>query len=242
MLNFYSIFANYRVVNYHYFMNYEDFLLRDSTLSVPTEAFKPQLRCPYCQSVHLTDLLCESCGRSLIYHPIGDAFGFKSFTGIKERYVASLSQWDRWFPIYEDKLSSSAQKYARQLEKRFDDLLNALHFENLPKDIERRYFYIELIFLIDELLDYGMSRVELEEKIESNFIDSNQILSAELLKVLKESHHETFLVSQSKLNIFLNQKQFGIRRDFWFKFLLIMATLFYVAISFFEFVNLLNGK
>ena len=242
MLNFKSSFANHRVVNYHLFMNYEDFLLRDNTLSIPQEAYKPQVRCPYCQSVHLSDLLCESCGRSLLYHPIGEAFGFKSYTGLKEKYIESLSWFERWYPLYEDKLSPAAQKYSRQLEKRFDELLGALQEDSLPRNAERRFFYIELIFLIDELLDYGKTKKELSEKIERTFVESNQILSAELLRVLNESRAEVVITSQKKLDIFLQQKTLELRRDFILKSFFIVATLNYVAITYYEFFSSRVGK
>ncbi len=223
-------------------MNYEDFLLRDQSLSIPAGVYKPKQRCPYCQSVHLTEFLCESCGRSLVYHPIGDAFGYKSYIGLKERYVESLNPWVRWFPLYEDKLSSSAKKYCRQLEKRFYELLSALQADAIPADTERRFFYIELIFLIDELLSYGFSKEQLAFKIENHFIDSNQILSAELLMVLSESDAYEENLSIKSLDIFLNQRTFGLRRDFIFKSLLIVATINYVAVYYFNFFSSLIGK
>jgi hypothetical protein len=223
-------------------MNYEDFLLRDNTSSIPQAVYKPQVRCPYCQSVHLADLLCESCGRSLLYHPIGEAFSFKSYTGLKEKYIESLGWLERWFPLYEDKLSPLAQKYSRQLEKRFDELLTALQEDSLPKNTERRYFYIELIFLIDELLDYGKTKEELFEKIERSFVESNQVLSAELLKILNDSRASTTLVFQKKIDVFLQQKMFELRREFIFKSFFIVATLNYVAITYYEFFSSLVGK
>lgn len=211
-------------------------------MTIPLEVYKPQVRCPYCQSVHLTEHLCESCGRSLIYHPIGEAFGYKSFIGIKERYIESLNPWTRWFPLYEDKLSPSARKYCRHQEKRFEELLTALHEDTMPFNEERRFFYIELIFLIDELLSYGVPKDQIALKIENNFIDSNQILSAELLKILHESNEFSQLVPQKKVDVFLNQRTFSLSRDFIFKAFLITATINYVAIYYYEFFSSLIGK
>ena len=229
-------------MNYHLLMNYEDFLLRESSITIPLEVYKPQVRCPYCQSVHLSEHLCESCGRSLIYHPIGEAFGYKSFIGIKERYIESLNPWIRWYPLYEDKLSPSARKYCRHQEKRFNELLTALQEDAMPPNEERRYFYIELIFLIDELLSYGIPKDQIALKIENNFIESNQILSAELLRILHESNEYSPPATQKKLDVFLKQRTFGLSRDFIFKSTLIMATINFVAIYYYEFFSSLIGK
>ena len=64
-----------------------DFRINQEALRIPSTAYQPIKRCQFCQSVFITDKACESCGRSMTYHLIGEPFGVKSYYGIKERYV-----------------------------------------------------------------------------------------------------------------------------------------------------------
>ena len=75
---------------------------------IPQSAYKPIKRCPNCQSVYLTDISCEDCGRSLLYHPIGEPFSAKSLYGFKERYYSNFSKIVKYYPFFENKISSSA--------------------------------------------------------------------------------------------------------------------------------------
>ena len=99
-----------------------DFQTFPESLVIPPSSYQAMKRCQFCKSLFLTDKFCESCGSSVDYNPIGTPFGAKSFYGIKERYIENHTFLIKFFPFFENKKSTSAKRYVRNLEKRFSDL------------------------------------------------------------------------------------------------------------------------
>nr|BDT27132.1 hypothetical protein BHI3_05980 [Bacteriovorax sp. HI3] len=209
--------------------------------SIPEAAYKPVKRCPNCQSVYLTDTNCEACGRSLLYHPIGDPFSAKSLYGFKERYYESFSTFIKYFPVFENKTGNEAKSYVRKLMKRFDDLLEAFGDEEAMDTKNRRLFYVEIMELMDELLRYGTSPVILQQKIEGSSFETGSLLSEQLLLYLNETKKENKLEASWGVR-FLNHRWFGLKVDRIFKTVIIAATVVAMAVAYYGVISSQVGR
>ena len=208
---------------------------------IPENVYKQIKRCPSCQSVFLTDTSCEACGRSLLFHPIGSPFSAKSLYGFKERYYASFPFYIKYFPFFEDKTSASASTYIRYLERRFDDLLNAFGNQNTIETTNRRFFYVEMMELIDELLRYGTNSILLQSKIENKILELGPLLNQELLLYLNESKTQNTL-SIPWQKIVMNHRLGGVRVETALKALLTAATVIAIAVNYYGVISLQFGK
>lgn len=210
--------------------------------SIPESAYRPIKRCPNCQSVYLTDTTCEACGRSLLYHPIGEPFSAKSLYGFKERYYEGLPWPVKYFPILENKRSPKALSYVRKLMKRFDDLLVSFGKEGAMAQEERRLFYVEIMELMDELLRYGADAFFLQQKIEGLSFENGSLLSEQLLLYLSESKNHNKMEAPLGER-FLNHRLFGVLKvDRLLKTVVIAATVVTMAVFYFEMISLQVGK
>lgn len=219
-------------------MNY-DFHTSTESLHIPQTAYKPVKRCPYCQSVYITDKLCEACGRSMIYHPIGEPFGSKSFYGIKERYIESQHSFYRFFPQFEDKDSSLASSYKRNLSKRFTDLLEAFNTDEPTVKESRKLFYAESMEIIDELLLYNVPAKLISAVLEDN---DASLVGRELLVYLQNAE-ANFKVSKKWQQEFLDYKIWGVLRvEFTIKIVLMTATILFMTVYFRELISSQFGK
>lgn len=221
-------------------MNLNSFEISSPPL-IPLDLYREVKRCPCCQSVFLTQTKCEACERSLLYHPIGKAFGAKSFYGIKERYFLSLPTFVKYYPIFENKKDAFAKSYVRQLLKRFEDLLDATKEADPVLKNEWRYFYVELMALIDELLSYGVDPFIIQQKIEIEIMDKPRAFSQGLLLYLNESKKENFLSPHWKIQI-LNHKVGGFKIEYIVKNLLIAVTVISLAVVYYDVISSLFGK
>lgn len=212
--------------------------------SIPETAYQPIKRCPNCQSVYLSDSKCEACGRSLNYHPIGQPFSSKSLYGLKERFYATLPYLVQVFPLFENKKDARALSYKRHLKKRFNDLLFALAQNETILPGERRFFYVELLELIDELLRYGESSSILRAKIEEELGFKGALITQDLLHYLDQSAAE--FNSQNQLHwsaVILKHKLGGVLRvDLFLKCLIIGTTAVAVALTYYEIIRSQVGK
>lgn len=221
-----------------------DLEVDDSAVSrpaIPASAYKPIKRCPSCQSVYLTDTNCEACGRSLMYHPIGEPFSAKSLYGFKERYYASFNPIIKYFPFFENKVGAEAKTYSRQLLKRFDDLLAAFGTPGAIKNEERRFFYVEMLELMDELLRYGIGPVMLQQKVEGRIMETGPLLSQKILEYLSESKVENKL-TKPWTELSLNHRILGLRVEYWLKAVIITTTVVTMAVSYYEMISLQVGR
>lgn len=208
---------------------------------IPQSAYKPVKRCPNCQSVYLSDTHCEACGRSLLYHPIGEPFSAKSLYGFKERYYDNFSFLVKYFPVFENKSNESSKSYIRHLMKRFDDLLNAFGDVEAISSHNRRYFYVEALELTDELLRYGVSPHTLQHKIEAKDEHMGPLLTQELLYYLKDSQVENHPEATWQI-VFLNYRFMGLRIERWIKVIMITATIVIMAVSYYSLISSQVGK
>lgn len=219
-------------------MNY-DFKTSAESLHIPQSAYKPAKRCPSCHSVYLTDSLCEACGRSLLYHPVGEPFGPKSFYGIKERYLESQHPFYRFFPQFEDKNSKYANSYKRNLSKRFTDLLEAFNSDEQMVKENRKLFYAESMEIIDELLRYNVSPTLIQAVLEEN---DASLVGRELLFYLQNAQ-KSVLSSKKWQQEFLDYRLWGVVRvEFAIKVILITATILFMAVYFREVISSQFGK
>lgn len=219
----------------------EDRELDDIQFRPPLNVYKPVKRCPNCQSVYLTDTSCEACGRSLLYHPIGEPFSAKSLYGFKERYYEGLPYLVRCFPVLENKSTPESKSYTRKLLKRFDDLLSAFGESETINSNDRRFFYVETLELIDELLRYGVGPVVLQQKIEGVMMNAGTLLVQELLLYLGESQKSNTLARPWK-EVLLGHRVLGMRVEFILKTLLITATVVALAVSYYDIISSQVGR
>lgn len=220
-----------------FIMNYDTF----KNPVIPQTAYKQIKRCPSCQSVYIADSHCEACGRSMSYHPIGEPFGAKGLYGFKERYYGSLPLLIKYFSIFEDKTNKSARSYVRNLNKRFDDLLMAFGTPKVIAIEERRFFYVEILELIDELLRYGVSPKTLQNKLEISSVETGPLLTQELLLYLEETKKQNMLSAPWPQQI-LEHRFMGLRVEYLLKVVLITATVIFVAVNYYNFVSSQVGR
>lgn len=144
----------------------------ESQLRIPQEAYRPYQRCEFCNSVYLTDNLCESCGRSVRYDLIGEAFGYKSFYGLKERYIKDLPILIRRYPIFENMQSPGAKSLKRQMQKRLSDLANLIEHK------DKNLFDMEAYEIINELLFFGVHKDIIRSYLGFNYEFERYLASA----------------------------------------------------------------
>lgn len=228
-------------MDYEIFETFSPEISPESRPAIPESAYKPVKRCPNCQSVYLTDINCEACGRSLLYHPVGEPFSGKSLYGFKERYYASFPVHIKYFPIFEDKTGAPAKAYVRLLSKRFDNLIEAFGVANAIIASNRRYFYVEMMELIDELLRYGTDSLVIQQKIENKILDTGPLLSQELLLYLSESKKQNSLTRPLK-DIVMNHRIGGMRVEYILKTVLITTTVVAIAVNYYGVINSQFGR
>ena len=212
--------------------------------SIPETAYRPIKRCPNCQSVYLSDSKCEACGRTLNYHPIGEPFSSKSLYGLKERFYATLPYLVQVFPLFENKKDARALSYKRHLKKRFNDLLMALSENESVLPGERRFFYVELLELIDELLRYGEPSSILRAKIEEELGFSGALITQDLVNYLDQSAKEFNLNKHPHWSsVLLKHKMGGVLRvELFLKCLIIGTTVVAVALAYYEIIRSQVGR
>jgi hypothetical protein len=217
-----------------------DFQITQKTLQIPSSAFLPVKRCPFCQSVFINDKNCESCERSMLYHPIGKPFGAKSMYGIKERYIESLGPINQIFPFLENKKSPIAKSYLRKLEKRFVDLLSAFNTQGMISSDERKLFYVESLVLVDEMQRYGVGISILQSLLKEN---DNSLTGQELLDYLEASKSFTPSFEKSRIKLFLEFPLWGILKvEFLLKVSIITATILIMAVKYKDIISSQFGK
>ncbi len=211
-----------------------DFSQIDESLKIPPQAYRAFKRCPNCHSVFITDKSCESCGRSLLFHPVGDPFGPKSFYGLKERYLDSLNPFMTHYHQLENKQSTSAKSYIRNISKRFSDLISGINTVGMIPREQRKHFYIECIAIIDELLLYGTRPKIIEMLLSQN---DNSLLGQELIYYLQFAQ-KNIKAEPSWSEFCLNYRLWGtIRLEFLLKVILFSATVLTVAVKLRHFFN-----
>lgn len=216
-----------------------DFETISQSLRIPASAYKAAIRCRYCQSVYINENVCESCGRSMRYHPIGEPFSPKSFYGIKERYIESFQPFHRFFPQFENKQSAEAKSYVRKLSKRFSDLISAFNSSEFFQAEQRQFFYIESMELIDELLRYETHPQILESLLEEN---DNSLVGQELIHYLQGSANQ-IKGDRPWLENFLKHRLWGlIRVDFCLKTVIVTATVSAMAIKYKDIISSQFGR
>ena len=216
-----------------------DFQSAPDILRIPTQVYLPVKRCPNCQSVFIDKQSCESCGRSMLYHPIGEPFGPKSFYGIKEGYNEGLNILIRLFPQFENKKSALAQSYLRKLSKRFLDLLTAYNTTQLIAKEQRNLFYIESIALIDELLCYGVLPQVIQTVLEEN---DNSLIGHDLHYHLQSST-PSIIVDNQWIDNFLNHLLWGmIKVEFFLKMIIVTVAVITIMVNYKEIISSQFGK
>ena len=217
-----------------------DFQITQKTLQIPSSAYLPLKRCPFCQSIFINDKTCESCERSMQYHPIGNPFSAKSMYGIKERYIESLNIFTRNFPLLENKKSPIAKSYIRKLEKRFTDLLSAFNSKDMIANDEKKLFYVESLEIIDELKRYGVDLSILQSLLEEN---DNSLAGQELLHYLGTEKSLITIDELGRLKLLLDFRLWGIVRvEFLFKVIIITATILIMAVKYKDIISSQFGK
>ena len=214
--------------------------LTKADLNIPTTAYRPVVKCPNCQSIYIENNKCEACGRSMLYHPVGEPLGSKSFYGLRARYVESLSDLVIFYPVLENPHSEVAESYVRNLAKRFSDLVSGFNDESMMKNFgERKLFYVECREIIDELLRYGFSADEIVTLLENN---DSSLIGSELIQYTLGGAKEIVPLKNS-WNSFLDFKLWGVLSvDFTLKAILIAATVVTVATQFRYFISWQFGK
>lgn len=216
-----------------------DFETSSEALRIPLSAYKSVKRCRYCRSVFIDEKICESCGRSMLFHPVGEPFGAKSFYGIKERYVESFPAFLRFFPQFENSESPEAKSYVRKLSKRFSDLIAAFNTPLMIPSEERKFFYGECIELIDEMLRYKTDTQVIYSFLEEN---DSSLIGQELMLYLQEA---TGLIvppipwTEASMKHLIGG---GLRVEFALKALIITATASTMAVVLKDLISSQFGK
>lgn len=211
-----------------------NFQIDQETLQIPISVYLPIKRCPFCQSVFITEASCEACGRYFLHHLIGVPFGPKSLFRIKEHYVESFNIFQSFFPILENKKSVAANSYIHKLEKRFSDLISAFNTPGIIAHDEGKLFKIESMELIDELLRYGVSPDLLKTLLLEN---DNSLVGSELLLHLNETDG-AITADSTCLHQLLEYRVLGaLRLDYLLKAFIISVTVLTLAVQYKEIIS-----
>jgi hypothetical protein len=173
--------------------------------------YKPVKSCPKCKSVFVTDSECEGCGFQLTYTPLGEAFGERSFYGLKDSYWMHRSKLVKQWPSLERKKSKEALKYKRDLLHRYDLLLGFLLGVS---DEDRSFYWIEFKDLSIELCEYSINPNELSQKLNDHSFHGYAPLVHDFLEEIKDKE----LAADTLWESFLSYKVWGFLRV---KFLLL---------------------
>jgi hypothetical protein len=216
-----------------------DFNTSRESLKIPLSVYQPIKHCQFCQSVFINDQICESCGRSMQFHLIGEPFGPKSYYAIKERYVDSLNKIIPYFPFLENKSSIESKSYIRKIEKRFTDLISAYNSIGIIEKKHKPLFLVESMAIIDELLIYNVHFQLIESLLNDN---DNSDTGLELLAYLHEVK-DLITPEQARNEIFLNHQLWGtIKVEFFLKVVIITASVIAFAVSFRHIISSQFGK
>ncbi len=207
-----------------------DFRPDVNSIYIPKEVYRPKKRCPFCQSYFITDKSCESCGRVLDFNLIGEPFSYKSFYGLKERYINQMSFWMKLFPFFEEKDSSSAKSYKRNLIKRFKDLLLGLSSFELINDRDRLLFFVEAKNIAHELLEFGESKASIISLLENEIGD--QLLIQHLAQSISSLNEPVNPLRHWSYRM-LDYRLGGVMRiELLMKFCITWAVILFTALKF----------
>jgi hypothetical protein len=193
-------------------MNYN--FQNESQIRIPAAVYRPYKRCEFCQSVYLTDNLCESCGRSVRYDLIGPLFGYKSFYGIKERYLKQLPLYVRLYPLFENTRADRAKSFVRQLQKRLGDLVQVFDEHD-----DKKLLFVEACEIINELLFFGVP-----VQVIRNFINENLEMERHLLEISEDIIAKKFWIAE----VMSYRLAGAIRIKFVLQTLTLMALLLFI--------------
>lgn len=199
--------------------------LTNDPLLIPVDAYKDFKRCPHCQSVFIDDQKCDACGVNLNYSRVGDAYGTRSFYGIKEKYVDTLSTLAKIYPIFEDKNSNVAFAYTRHLTKRFALLIDAFSKDEIKEQESKRLFYLELKDLMFEMLEYGKDAKLIAFQIENSLMETHSLLAQELLNYLGQNKS---VKNKNLLGKLVDVEIYFLSVKFWL-FAIIFTSVFILA-------------
>lgn len=205
-------------------------------LVIPKEAYRPIQKCPFCKSVYLTDTHCEACGRSLQYDPVGEPFGAKSFFAIKERYIENFDVLTLFYPNFENKNSAEAKAYGRKLQKRLIDLLDYFQYREAFYDEdslqERKLFYIEAKFIIEELISYDVAMNHLLDILEQK---AEGVILTDLVNFTRQSFETIEVDTERWWQRLFSFKPVGYYSvGFYLGFLMISAAWVAAALIYFK--------
>ena len=207
-----------------------DFRPDANSLYIPKEAYRPKKRCPFCHSYFINDQSCDTCGRVLNYSLIGEPFSYKSFYGLKERYISQLGFWIKLFPFFEVKNSALASSYKRNLNKRFKDLLLGLSSFELIADNNRVLFFIEAKNIANELLEYGELKSSLIAQMENEIGD--QLLIQHLAQSISGLQEPKNPLRHWSYNMLEYRLGGVVRFELLMKFFIIWAVVLFTALKF----------
>lgn len=207
-----------------------DFRPDENSLYIPKEVYRPKKRCPFCQSYFITDQSCESCGRVLSFNLIGEPFAYKSFYGLKERYINQLGFWIKLFPFFEEKDSSLAKSYKRNLIKRLKDLLLGLSSIEMINDRDRVLFFIEAKYIAHELLEYGEIKSDIIRLLDNEIGD--QLLVSHLAQSISAINEPVNPLKHWPLRLLDYRLGGVVRFELLVKFCITWAVILFTALKF----------
>lgn len=206
-----------------------DFRPTPQSLYIPKDVYQPIKKCPFCHSVYITDTRCEACDRAIDYNLIGMPFSSKSYYRIKEKYLDSLPTYVKFYPIFEDKKSEAVKSYTRNIIKRFNDLLLGFSSSEIMKSNDRKLFYIEAKEIIDELMEYGYSSIDLN-KMAMEFSGEDLVLQ-DLLNYI-HSKRDSSVKILSWEYLLLQHRLFGfLKVEFILKAGIVLAAVIFAALK-----------
>ncbi len=175
-------------------------------LDLPKSSFRPIIRCPKCSSVFMDDGVCESCGINTKKSILSEPFSYRSFYGLKERFILKLSYLERRNLVALDFSSEKCLRYKKNLERRLGDIILGLKIEtDLPFE-KRRIFYLEAKEIIEELFYLEVRSDEILALISEHSL--GQTIAQELINYFSEA--KTNLLIRKSLEIpFLDRRPFG---------------------------------
>jgi hypothetical protein len=179
----------------------------------------------------MDDGVCESCGINTKKSILSEPFSYRSFYGLKERFILKLSYLERRNLVSLDFSSEKYLRYKKNLERRLSDIILGLKIETDLSFEKRRFFYLEAKEIVEELFYLNVS----SDKVLALISDHSfgQTIAQELINYFSEAKNNA-LIRKSLEVPFLDRRPFGAFK--WqtiIKFVISFSLLIYFSLVFF---------
>ena len=191
-------------------------------------------QCPKCQNFSILDSTCESCHYEKPAHLLGEPLGHRSFYTMREKYLGSLSLFEKTnISILKDQ--GKYKSLINRTKLRYNDLLDYFYSDVSLDDSQRHIFLQELTDIIIFFIDAGIDEDEIWFPINDKSVQENDHTNS-LFLLIKETIRESKLKSnESRFEFLMLDRRVS-------KLLILFLTTMLVFAFSFAFISIYNSQ